>query len=308
MTADQNQYKDRLFNFLFGSEENKAWTLSLYNAVTGSAYTDPTQIEITTIRDVLYLGMHNDISILISNEMDLYEQQSTYNPNLPLRMLQYAGNLYEKYVRQRKLNKYGSHLLKLPVPKLYAFYNGKSEQPDEQILRLSDSFPEGSETDIEVTVRMLNVNYERNRELLEACEPLREYSWLNEEIRKNKQMVDKGEIGSAIDRAITTMPDNFVIKPFLIAHRAEVKGMLLTEYNEAETMELFREEGREEGRMEGRAEGRMEGRMEGRVEEREKNLANLYNYQKQGVITLEQAALIAGMTVEQFLEEMTVKP
>ena len=138
MAESNVQYKDRLFNYLFGSEENKAWTLSLYNAVNGSNYTDPSAIEITTIREVMYLGMHNDTSFLISDEMDLYEQQSSYNPNMPLRMLQYAGNLYEKYVKQRKLNKYGSSVLKLPVPKLFVFYNGKADQPDETILHLSD--------------------------------------------------------------------------------------------------------------------------------------------------------------------------
>ena len=91
LAADNKQYKDRLFNFLFGSEENKAWTLSLYNAVNGSSYTNPDAIQITTIKEVMYLGMHNDVSFLIAEDMALYEQQSTYNPNMPLRMLQYTG-------------------------------------------------------------------------------------------------------------------------------------------------------------------------------------------------------------------------
>lgn len=64
MAVDRSEYKDRLFNFLFGSEENKAWTLSLYNAVNGSNYTDPSMITITTIKEVMYLGMHNDVSFL----------------------------------------------------------------------------------------------------------------------------------------------------------------------------------------------------------------------------------------------------
>ena len=122
--------------------------------------------------------MHNDVSFLISNEMNLYEQKSTYNPNMPVRLLQYAGNLYEKYFKENSLNKYGGRLLPLPVPKLVVFYNGKKEQPDEMILKLSDSFPEGSDADIEVKVRMLNVNVGRNQLLLEACKPLGEYSWL----------------------------------------------------------------------------------------------------------------------------------
>ena len=84
------------------------------------------------------------------------------------------------------MNKYGGRLLQLPIPKLVVFYNGKKEQPDEMILKLSDSFPEGSDADIEVKVRMLNVNVGRNRLLLEACKPLGEYSWLVDEIRRNK--------------------------------------------------------------------------------------------------------------------------
>ena len=247
MAAGNSKYKDRLFCFLFGAEENKAWTLSLYNAINGTNYRDPSVIEITTIKEIMYLGMQNDISFLmITDEMNLFEQQSTYNPNEPLRMMQYTGNLFEKYIRQRKLNKYGSKLLMLPAPRLVVFFNGTSEQPDEMILRLSDSFPKGSVSDIEVRIRMININYGRSQKLMEACKPLMEYSWLIAEVRKNKQ--DKEvEIGSAIDKAITAMPDDFVIKPFLEANSAKVKGMLLEEYNEAETMELFREEGREEG-------------------------------------------------------------
>ena len=90
MAVDNPQYKDRLFNFLFGSEENRAWALSLYNAVNGSDYTDPEAIQITTIKEVMYLGMHNDVSFLIAGDMVLYEQQPTYNPNMPLQLLQYA--------------------------------------------------------------------------------------------------------------------------------------------------------------------------------------------------------------------------
>ena len=244
MTNDHRAYRDRLFNFLFGSEENKAWTLSLYNAVNGSNYDDPDAIEITTIKEVLYMGMHNDVSFLITDEMNLYEQQSSYNPNMPLRMMQYIGHLYEKYVEQHRLNKYGSTLIKLPVPKLIVFYNGKKDQPDETTLKLSDSFPEGAAADIEVRVRMLNVNYGKNASLLDACKPLREYAWLVKLVQEIKRNED---VESAIDRAITAIPEDFIIKPFLMAHRAEVRGMLTQEYDEAATMELFREEGREEG-------------------------------------------------------------
>ena len=247
MAAVQREYKDRLFNFIFGSEENKAWTLSLYNAINGTDYTDPSKVQINTIKEVLYLGMHNDTSFLLTDDMNFYEQQSSYNPNMPLRMMQCAGNLYEKYIKENGLNKYGSELLQLPVPKLIVFYNGETEAEDETILRLSDSFPEGSKPDIEVNVRMLNINHGRNQKLLDACEPLKEYSWLMQEIRKNRKTM---EIEDAVDKAMADMPEDYVIRPFLDAHKVEVSGMLLTEYNEAETMELFRQEGVDKNRIE----------------------------------------------------------
>ena len=254
MAVDNVKYKDRLFNFLFGSEENKAWTLSLYNAVNNSNYTDPSAIEITTIKEIMYMGMHNDTSFLISDEMNLYEQQSTYNPNMPVRLMQYAGNLYEKYIKQTRQNKFGKTLMHLPAPRLVVFYNGTDEQPEEKILKLSDSFPDGTTSDIEVKVRMINVNQGKNQELMDACKPLSEYTWLIAEVRKNNETRDEEGASSAIDRAITEMPDDYVIKPFLEAHRAEVKGMLLEEYNAAETLELTREEGRADGRREERLE------------------------------------------------------
>ena len=167
MAAGNNQYKDRLFTFLFGSEENRAWTLSLYNAINNSDYKDPSLIEITTIRDIMFLGMQNDISFLVSDEMDLFEQQSSYNPNMPLRMMEYACHLFDKYIKQHRLNKYSSKLLRLPAPRLVVFYNGTVDQPDEKILRLSDSFPKDKNSDIEVRVRMLNINYGKNRKLME---------------------------------------------------------------------------------------------------------------------------------------------
>ena len=115
---------------------------------------------------------------------------------------------------------------------------------------------------------MLNLNLGKSASLLETCKPLGEYAWIVDAIRKNerelKGKVDDGILlETAIDRAVDAIPGDFIIKQYLETHRAEVKGMLLTEYNEAQAMELFREEGRAEGRAEGRVEGRADGRVEG---------------------------------------------
>ena len=263
------KHKDRLFTFIFGREENKRWTLALYNAVNHTHYTDPDEIELNTISDTLYMGMKNDVSFLMQFYVNLYAHQSSFNPNMPLRELMYLGRLYDKYIHQRNLNIYSSHQLELPVPKLVVFYNGRTDEPDEMFLELKDSFPEGIDpevSDVQVRVRMLNINYGRNLELLDSCRPLMEYSWLVDRIRSYR---DAGkEIETAVDTALDDMSEDFEIRAFLVENRAEVKSMCITEYNEEETMKLFREEWREEGRAEGREEGREEGRAEGREEGR----------------------------------------
>ncbi len=255
------EHKDRLFCFIFGNEENKKWTLSLYNAVNGSAHTDPGMIQITTMKDVLYMGMKNDVSFMIADIMSIYEQQSIYNPNMPIRELMYAAKLYDKYIHEHKLNIYGGKLVRLPVPKLLVFYNGIKDHEDE-ILELKDAFePEekGADTeikeenmgrkvipDIAVRVRMININYGQNKEVLNACKPLKEYAWLIQRIRDYKKQEE--EIEDAVSHAINDLPEDFEIRTFLVGHKAEVKDMCITEYNEAETMQMIREEGREEGR------------------------------------------------------------
>ncbi len=151
--------------FLFGEEGNREWTLSLYNAVNHTGYTNPDDIEFTTMEDAIYMEMKNDISVILCQVMNVYKQQSTYNPNMPARQMMYAVKLYDQYIQQKKLNLYGKKLVRLPLPKLVAFYNG-TEGEDDQLLKLSDAFTreeEAVESDIEVRVRMSTLTMERMR-------------------------------------------------------------------------------------------------------------------------------------------------
>ena len=253
MPGVNREHKDRLFSFLFGNKSNREWTLSLYNAVNHTKFTNPEDIQFTTIEDAVYMGMKNDLSFILFYVMNIYEQQSNFNPNMPVRQLMYAGKLYDKFIQINGLNIYGKKIVHLPVPKLVVFYNGTDERED-TILALSDSFDSGEEfiePDIEVKVKMININQGQNTRLMAECQPLAEYAWLIEQIRRNREEMD---IEKAVDKAINDMPQNYIIRPFLIGNRAEVKDMCITEYNEAETMKMFREEGRKEGIEEGEEE------------------------------------------------------
>lgn len=284
MSDTNTQHKDRLFKFIFGNPEHKEWTLSLYNALNGSDYTDPEAIEFNTIENVIYMGTKNDVSFIVMDAMSLWEHQSSVNPNLPVRFLIYAGQLYDKYLAENDIYRYGRRLHRLPKPECICFYNGTEDQPEEKFLRLSEAFG-ADDGDIEVRVRMLNINYGYSRALMEVCKVLEEYSQVVDGVRKNRRVMRT--LGDAVDAVIDDMPDDYILKKFLVAHRAEVKGMYLTEYNAEKEHQRALREGHEEGREEGLAEGREigleEGREEGLAEGREIGLAEGQNAEQNRV-------------------------
>ncbi len=251
------EYKDRLFRLIFGREENKENLLELYNALNDTHYSETDDLQITTIEDAIYMGMKNDVSLLIHSRMALYEHQSTYNPNMPIRGMVYTAKLYEKYIEMNNLNIYGSILVKLPVPQYVVFYNGSNEHEDEEILRLSQAFETEERLEgYEWTARMLNINYGRNQRLLEKCKPLQDYAIF---VNKIKTYIgQKQSLQEAIDQTVAECIREGVMTEFLISHRAEVIDVCITEYNEEKVMDAIREEGLEEGRRQGLEEGREE--------------------------------------------------
>lgn len=242
------KYKDRLFCLLFGNEGYKDNILSLYNALCHTSYTNTDDIQIYTIDDVIYIKMKNDVSVLLDSFLYLWEQQSTFNPNMPIRGLMYFSKMYDRYITENNLNIYGKMLIKLPTPKYTVLYNGMDEQPGFMQLKLSDSFihPDSS-GNFEWTANMVNLNDGKNDDLLNNCRPLKEYMTLINKIRENSKNM---EFEDAVDAAVTYCIEKNVLKTFLLKHRAEVKDVCITEYREKSFVDGIRAEGRTEGQNE----------------------------------------------------------
>ena len=245
------KHKDTVFRMLYNDREK---LLELYNALNGTVYENTGELEICTLENAIYMGFKNDVSFLFDSEMCLYEHQSSFNPNMPLRDLFYISRQLQKYVVGKTL--YSSKLVQIPVPRFVVFYNGTQEQPERRLLRLSDAFEKKvSSPELEVTVTMLNINLGKNRELMEKCKTLREYCMFVECIRKYAAQMD---IEEAVERAVTECIRNDILADFLSAQRAEVIAMSIFEYNEEEEMKKIRADefsvGRENGKAEGKAE------------------------------------------------------
>ena len=244
MTKVRRTFKDSPFRMAFQGKEE---LLSLYNAVNDSSYTNADDLEINTLDDVMYMGMKNDVSFLFCSYLNLYEAQSTYNPNMPLRGFLYFGDLIKGFLEMRHMDIYSAVQLKLPMPKFIVFYNGLREEPERKILRLSDSFEgsAGEEPALECTAIMLNINYGHNRELMEKCQVLHDYSYFVEEVRRGMQSGKTLE--EAVDDTINHSMSEGVLKDILRKNRAEVKRVMWSDYNEELHLKNVRQMGVEEG-------------------------------------------------------------
>ena len=246
LTANR-KYKDTVFRMLFSDRKN---LLSLYNAVNGSAYEDEAALEIVTLENAIYMGMKNDLAFIVDTGLFLYEHQSTYTPNMPLRDLFYISAEYQKFVNHRSL--YSSVIQKIPAPNFIVFYNGTEKKEDSWINYLSEAYQNLSgEPNLELKVLTLNINEGHNGELMEQCQILREYA---QYVAKVREYARETELDVAVEQAVNDCIQNNILTEFLRKNKSEVIAMSIFEYDKEEEEKKLRkaefEAGREAGKKE----------------------------------------------------------
>ena len=282
-TVTRREYKDRLFTKIFTDKEN---ALSLYNAVNGTDYQNAEDLELYTIDDTVYMGMKNDVSFLFSDEMNLFEQQSTFNPNMPIRALMYLGRQYDKFIELNDVNVYSQKLQTFPAPRCIMFYNGDAKVPARSSLRLTDAFgKKRKNSSVELTVDVYNINYGENEELLNKCMALHDYSLFVDAVKSGRR--HGMSLDDAVEEAMKMAAKQRLLKGYFSGHRAEVKNMVLTEYDEERVMRGFYKDGVEDGLAKGLEAGR-----------REANIEAARNLKLKGV-AIEIIAECTGLSVEE---------
>ena len=242
--SSNRNHKDRLFRLVF---QEKKYQLELYNALNGTNYTDPEMLEETTLEDVLFLGIKNDLSFIVGMSLNMYEHQSSKNLNMPLRGLIYFSQVYQEYVRRNGYNLYAESRIPLPFPTYIVFYNGEKDMPDEEEMLLSDAFPEEMKDQfaaLECRVRLLNINFGHNKELMEKCQRLREYAQFISMIREN--LAQGHNMQDAIHMAMEQGLKKGLLIDVLSRCGTEVVAMLLEEYDMEEVKACWKKEAAEE--------------------------------------------------------------
>ena len=222
-TANRN-YKDTVFRMLFSDRKN---LLSLYNAVNQSNYKNPEDLEIVTLENAIYMGIKNDLAFIMDTNLYLYEHQSTYNPNMPLRDLFYICSEYQKLVDKKSL--FSSTLQKIPAPNFIEFYNGSTVISDCTELRLSSAFEcLTGEPKLELIVTVLNVNEGHNADLMQHCSMLKEYA---QYVARVRHYASDMPLNEAVKHAVDECIREGILAEFLARYRNEVISMSIFEYD-----------------------------------------------------------------------------
>ena len=247
-------YKDSVFVDLFAHDITaKENFISLYNALHETNLdTKTTDVQPVMLERVLYMKYYNDIAMLIDGKIViLIEHQSTINKNMPFRFLEYIARIYEKITT--KDEKFGRKLVKLPVPEFYVFYNGKDDYPTESIMKLSDAFMqldgelknqlENANYPLEISVKVVNINVDKENPILKRCEALKEYSEFIEQVRSNIENNVPEPLTNAIKEAIK----KGFLSDYLNRKSTEVQNMLLAEYDYDTDIAVQRKEAFDDG-------------------------------------------------------------
>ena len=226
--------------------------IEIYNAINGTNYTSDVNLEINTLKTVLYHGRYNDISFTLDNKLVvLIEHQSTKKPNMPLRFLLYLARLYENIIDDDNI--YSDDLIEIETPEFYVLYNGENEHIEEESeLKLSDAFKDKSIIQMELTVKVYNINKGHNEKLLNNSGSLNEYAIFVAKVRENlKNRMTKEK---AIEEAVTYCKNNNIMSEFLKKHSGEVINMLTAEFNIDKYGDARERKGEKRGEIKGKTE------------------------------------------------------
>ena len=251
------KFKDNVFCMLYRDKRN---LLDLYNALNNSHHTNVDELEVTTLNGGSYMKYKNDASFLLTMNLYMFEQQSSKNPNMPLRFLHYLSDVYRNMYSNDMLHR--RSMIKLPVPHFVTFYNGLEKWIEtDEVIKLSDMFElPVDKPEIEIEVRVININ--GDADILKKCKTLHDYMTFVNKVR-HKTDIDKLDIRTAVIKAIDECIEEGILVDFFEEHREEVVEVSIYDYDEEKTRKTLFEEAKEMCRDEVKAEVRKE--LEGEV-------------------------------------------
>ncbi len=239
--------KDSVFTYLFGLPE---YRLELYRTLhPEDTEMKAEDLKLVTIENVLTADLYNDLGFQAGDKLIvLVEAQSTFSPNIALRLLLYLAETYKRYIQENRLQLklYQKKPLKIPRPELYVVYTGREQSPD--VFHLSDLYEGKGSAEIEVKVL-------RGGDKGTIVDQYARFCRIVDEQRK-LHGDDRQKIAGEVIRICL---EEGILVPFLAVHQREVQDIMFTLFNQEEITRLYGEEQASIARAEGEAHGKAQG-------------------------------------------------
>lgn len=284
--------KDSVFVNLFNDHN---YVLQLYKELhPEDTKVTLNNINVTTLKSVLVNTIYNDLGFIVTEGEEsklvmLVESQSTWNPNMTLRMLFYLSQTYLDFLRQSKQSEHSNSRVKLPKPELYVVYSGDRKVPDEISFK-DDYFHGNSPLDLKVKI-LSKIDTTIYGQYIGFCKVYNE----QRKIYDNSLDCAKETIRICLERGYLT--------DFLLEHRKEVFTMMSELFDEQAQREAYNEAMKKEFKAEGRAEGieigEKNGEKKGKLEGKLDVALNLLSL---GTVSIEDIAKVTGFTLERIKE------
>lgn len=247
------EYRSNMFSMLL---KEPRYALEVYNALNDSQYENENDIEIFVLENGISLSIRNDASFLLGNSLNLYEQQATVNPNMPIRLLIYISELIKEYIEKNSLDIFDDKIIHIPNPKFVVFYNGVHTYPEISELHLSDNYyntENNSQLELKCTVYNINPN---NNEILKAKSPtLGYYIDFVERVHSAGPFGnDKNKLKKTLETVIAEFIRDNKLKDFLKKHGDEVIEMATLDFTFERREELIKKNYYNAGLKKGRIE------------------------------------------------------
>ena len=291
-----SKFKDNVFCMLYRDKKN---LLELYNALNNSAYTNVDDLQVTTLNGGSYMKYKNDASFLLCMSLYMFEQQSSKNPNMPLRFLHYVSDVFRELFSNSMLHR--RSMIKIPVPHFVTFYNGLEKWvEDEDEIRLSDMYEIPTDNpELELKVRVININEDVH--ILNKCKTLRDYMTFVNKVRF-KMGVEGDNVRIAVTEAMNECIDEDILVDFFEQHREEVVEVSIYDYDEEEVRRVLAEEYAQEYAQKVAKEVSEKAFAEGEQSGRQLNLIN------QVIKKVKKSKTLETITSELEEEEADIKP
>ena len=246
MNRNRN-FKSSVFSLMM---QDKVKALNVYNVLGNSHFDNPEDVEIITTDGGISLSVRNDASFIIGTDMNFYEHQSTYNPNMPMRSLIYCTDAIDRRIKEKNENLYGHKQIKIPTPRFVVFYNGREKRPAVEKMYLSSAYMgEKKNPDLELSCTVYNLNAPENKELLEKSEVLYGYTFFVNRVNANKE--NGMELEQAIDEAIDACTRENILKDFFGTYKNEVRRIMALDFTFERQIELTKMEYYKDGEKDG---------------------------------------------------------